>query len=489
MHGTLVRSVPAAFLILMAWALPGRPVSAAPVAFTHGVASGEISARGASLWTRVDGAASVKAEISADPDFLTGVRRKVALASEEHDFTVRVDVNGLDPATTYFYRFRTGARVSEAGRFRTAPGLFQPANVRFGWSSDFDGSRQPPINLFETLDRAREDDLDFFIYNGDNVYADNTPACGSDIECIRARYKRNREYAALRGLLASTGSYALWDDHEVTDDFAMEDVDPAQLTAGMQAFEEYFPTAPHRPQTGFFRTIRWGNDLELFILDERSYRSSEAADECQGDLLPTAPPEVRMLFGLPAEPPAGCLDEISHPTRTMLGERQKRLLRLQLMLSDATWKVIVNEVPMAELFGVPYDRWEGYAAERRELLEFIRDWHIANVVFLTGDLHANMIVDVRANTFADPTPIAKELIAGPVSEHTLFDELVGLLGSEDAANAFIGLATSVSSPDCFEPNAFGYGVIEIDSAARTLTVTLKNSSGAAMCSHVLEAGS
>ena len=196
-----------------------------------------------------------------------------------------------------------------------------------------------------------------------------------------------------------------------------------------------------------------------------------------------------MLAGLPAEPPAGCLDEISHPTRTMLGERQKRLLRLQLMLSDATWKVIVNEVPMAELFGVPYDRWEGYAAERRELLEFIRDWHIANVVFLTGDLHANMIVDVRAKTFSDPTPIAKELIAGPVSEHTLFEELVGLLGSEDAANAFIGLATSVAAPDCFEPNAFGYGVIEIDSAARRLTVTLKDSAGAAICSHVLEAES
>jgi phosphodiesterase/alkaline phosphatase D-like protein len=165
------------------------------------------------------------------------------------------------------------------------------------------------------------------------------------------------------------------------------------------------------------------------------------------------------------------------------------MLRLHLLLSDATWKVIVNAVPMAELFGLPYDRWEGYAAERRELLEFIRDWKVPNVVFLTGDLHANMVVDVRVDTFADPSPVAKELIAGPVAEHTLFEELVGVLGSEEAAIGFMGLVTSIAAPDCFEPNAYAYGAVEIDSATKLLTVTLKDGAGAAICSHTMEPAS
>ena len=476
----------AASAALILWAPPVLSGPATP-AFTHGVASGEITADGAVLWTRVEGAPSVKLEVSADPSFRQDVHRRTSHASAEADFTVRSEIQGLDPATLYYYRFRAGTAVSEAGTFRTAPRPFRPASVRFGWSSDFDGSPDPPINQFETLDRAREDGLDFFIYNGDNIYADNAPACGADITCIRGRYKHNREYAALRNLLASTGSYVLWDDHEVVDDFAIEDVDPAMLVAGMQAFQEYMPIADARPGVGFFRTVRWGKDLELFILDERSFRSSEAGPACQGDLLPTSPPDVRILAGLLPEPPAGCVEAIFDPSRTMLGERQKSLLRLHLLLSQATWKVIVNAVPMAELFGVPYDRWEGYADERREVLQFIRDWNIKNVVFLTGDLHANMIVDVRPNTFLDPTPVAKELIAGPVAEHTLFEELVGLLGSEEGANGFIGLVTSLSAPDCFEPNAYAYGVVDIDSATRRLTVTFKNSAGAAICSHVLEA--
>ena len=67
---------------------------------------------------------------------------------------------------------------------------------------------------------------------------------------------------------------------------------------------------------------------------------------------------------------------------------------------------------------------QGYAAERKEILDFLRDSGVRNVVFLTGDLHANVIVDVRQSVFTDPTPRAKEFIAGPVSEDTLFAELV-----------------------------------------------------------------
>ena len=468
---------------------PGQAAGDAPVAFTHGVASGDIRPHRVVLWTRVDRESHVSAEVSSDPNFHKGVRRGRGFASAAHDFTVKIDVDDLEAATLYSYRFRAGGSISETGTFKTPPRPEKSANVRFAWSSDFDGSPVPPINQFETLDRAREDGIDFFVYNGDNIYADNPPACGSDIECMRSKYKQDRGYSALHDLFAATGSYAIWDDHEVADNFAGATVDPALLVAGRQAFEEYMPIRDHRREVGFYRSFRWGKEVELFILDERSFRSAEADGACEGDLLPTAPSDIRQLAGLPADPPAGCLDAVSDPSRTMLGQEQKERFREALQESDATWKIVINEVAIAELFGLPYDRWEGYSAERTEILDFLRDSGVKNVVFLTGDLHANIIIDVRQSVFTDPTPHAKEFIVGPVAEHTLFEELVGLLGSEDAANGFIGLVNSLTTPDCFEANAYAYGLVEVDSATKQLTVTLKDGNGAAICSFTLQAQS
>jgi alkaline phosphatase D len=460
-----------------------------PVVFTHGVASGDIRPHRAIVWTRLDQAAPVTAEVSADPNFLVKVRSGHGRATALHDFTVKIEIEDLDPAMLYYFRFHAGGSVSETGTFKTPPRPEESANVRFAWSSDFDGSPVPPINQFETLDRAREDGIDFFVYNGDNIYADNPPACGSDIDCMRSKYKQNRGYSALHDLFAATGSYAIWDDHEVVDNFAGTTVDPALLAAGRQAFEEYLPIRDHRREVGFYRTFRWGKEVELFILDERSFRSAEADVACLGDLLPTAPPDVRVLVGLPADPPEGCLAAVGDPARTMLGHEQKERFREALRESDATWKIVINEVAIAELFGVPYDRWEGYAAERTEILNFLRDSGVQNVVFLTGDLHANIIIDVRQGVFTDPTPRAKEFIVGPVAEHTLFEELVGLLGSVDAANGFIGLVNSLTTPDCFEANAYAYGLVEVDSETKQLTITLKDGNGAAICSFTRQAQS
>jgi phosphodiesterase/alkaline phosphatase D-like protein len=251
----LVLVVPSAF----AAELKPKPMAVSgPVVFTHGVASGDLRPGRAILWTRVDRAATVRAEVSTDPSFHKGLRHVTTHAMPEHDFTVKVEIDRLDPATSYAYRFQSGASVSEVGSFRTPPAPHDSANVRFAWSSDFDGSPDPPINQFETLDRVREDGVDFFIHLGDTIYADNTPACGSDLDCIRGRYKQNRGYAALRNLMAATGSYAVWDDHEVVDDFAAETVDPAAIASGRKAFEEYMPIRDHTDHSGFYRTLSWG---------------------------------------------------------------------------------------------------------------------------------------------------------------------------------------------------------------------------------------
>src|SRR5438105_13865453 len=64
----------------------------------------------------------------------------------------------------------------------------------------------------------------------------------------------------------------------------------------------------------------------------------------------------------------------------------------------ATFKVIMNEVPIQQFFALPYDRWEGYAFERAKLLTFLKN-NVKNTIFLTTDDHANLVNDARFATF------------------------------------------------------------------------------------------
>ncbi|MFN3477446.1 MAG: alkaline phosphatase D family protein, partial [Candidatus Methylomirabilales bacterium] len=279
--------------------------------------------------------------------------------------------------------------------------------------------------------------------------------------------------------------YAMGDDHEVENDWDGETVDPMLMAAGLQAFQEYMPLRepsgwPHR----LFRIFRWGKEVELIILDERQYRSADAEPSCLlvsgiPDPAPTLPPLIRLLVGLPPLPPPGCLEALYDPTRTMLGALQKAFLKAALLFSSATFKFIINEVPITELFGLPYDRWEGYRAERDELLEVIRDHQIKNVVFLTTDLHANLVADVRLDTFQDRTPVAKEVIVGPIAQATLQQELEGVLGSD--ADTVVALLTLLIRPDCIELDAFAYGLVEVDATKNTATITLKDDGGEPFC--------
>ena len=123
---------------------------------------------------------------------------------------------------------------------------------------------------------------------------------------------------------------------------------------------------------------------------------------CGGDLAPTAPQAVRDAFsslapGLKNPVAPACLAAINDPSRTMLGARQFAAFTKAIKASTATWKVIVNEVPIQQFYALPYDRWEGYAAERERLLRFLQA-NVRNVVFLTTDTHANLVNEVRYKT-------------------------------------------------------------------------------------------
>ena len=104
--------------------------------FAHGVASGDPTPTRVIIWTRVtlpdrDPAGppganprgsrpAVRWVVATDPALTTVVASGTQTATAERDWTVKVDVTGLRPATTYYYGFRLGAQRSMTGRTRTS---------------------------------------------------------------------------------------------------------------------------------------------------------------------------------------------------------------------------------------------------------------------------------------------------------------------------------------------------------------------------------
>jgi phosphodiesterase/alkaline phosphatase D-like protein len=178
---------------------------------------------------------------------------------------------------------------------------------------------------------------------------------------------------------------------------------------------------------------------------------------------------------------AACLAAINDPTRTMLGTAQYGAFTQAIQASTATFKVVVNEVPIQQFYALPYDRWEGYAAERERLLHFLQA-NTRNVVFLTTDTHANLVNEIRYRTLGGPVEGSEmyEAVTGPVATNTFAKEIDGFLHSAGAAG-FIGSLFFKPPPptgvgmSCAAFDAYSYAEVTVTS--RTLTVAPKDAQG------------
>ena len=462
-------------LLILAALIPA-PAGAAASAFPQGVAS-HASSESAILWARVTRAGQVRFQVAKDRRFERIVEKGSAAAVAEEDFVVQPEVLGLRPRTKYFFRF-TFSGKSAGGSFRTLPDPTAASGFEFALTGDSDVLwKDPPVPQDEAmavLRRIKETNPDFFIYLGDTIYSDSETGAppALTLEEKWAKYRANRVPAA-KALMKSVSTWAQWDDHEFINDFdgaVLSQTDPALFTAGMNAFLDYFPV----PDGPTYRKIDVGSEADFFMLDERSFRT-QSADEADSpcrdesgalDLAPQLPTPFRQAFLGKGPTDPECLAHLADPARTMLGAVQKQWLKDGLAGSDATWKFIINEVTMSQLFALPYDRWEGYQAERTELLEFIRDEDIENVVFLTTDIHANWAAPLYRDIadYEDTKGIAYEVVSGPVQTCTLkceFDKVAG----EGATEDFFGGLKQVElvDLDCVNYNAFAYASVSVAS--------------------------
>lgn len=406
---------------------PGSPFSESVVLATdmlpQGIAVGDVTSHGALLWVRTDGPALVQVEwappsvwetISKMATVVAAVARTARLTTTaETDYTVSIPLEGLVPATRYRYHVLVGrageaknhieAKLAARGEFSSLPDASVSAPVTFAWSGDLGGQQRcrQGAGGYPIFDVMRRQPLDFFLFLGDTIYSDDTCPSppnepGADFKATtlaeyRTRHRYQRGAESLRQFLEMVPVYVIWDDHEVRNNFAGPFDE--QMPAGRQALREYWPIAsPSDDPNRLYRTVRYGADLEMFILDTRQYRSRNADQD--------------------------------GPAKTMLGAAQLKWLRDGLGKSTATWKVIATSVPLSVPkgggAGVPgNDGWAGgpdgtgFERERQVIVDVILSQKMKNVVFLAGDVHW-----VQANAY-DPNQDGvidfHEFVAGPLS--------------------------------------------------------------------------
>ena len=357
------------------------------------------------LWTRTTRPSALRWLVAADADLQTVVATGKAEARPQADQTVHVEVGGLDPATTYWYRFERDEEQSPVGRTRTAasPGPAAPgARLRLGVVS-CSSYRSGYFNAYRHLARRQ---LDLVVHLGDYIY-EGGPYSGRSGRAVRRvdpfrtastldHYRaRHRQYRTDPDLLALHGLHpvcAIWDDHDIAGSawtggasghFSRWHGDwPSRLAAATQAWREWVPlrSASGGDRREIFRTVPLGGLGDLFLLDTR----------LAGRDRPAAEGKRPVAF-------------VAHGDRSLLGERQWRWLESGLATSEAAWKIVANQVVMAPIaavglgpgFGRNPDQWDGYRAERQRLLGGAGQ-RGDQMVVLSGDLHSSWANELGA---------------------------------------------------------------------------------------------
>ena len=503
------RLLPVALLTLL---LVAAPSAYAARGFTSGVAAGEVTSKSAVMWGKAKKSGGYSLDVATNRRF-RNFKPHFVVAKKSRDNTVQLRVKRLKPNKRYWFRFvgNRGKR-SDVGTFMTAPKPSQSRTIKFGWSGDQDfnpepGQSKPFWNDGGVLRRMKAERNAFNVMLGDTIYSDSevpdrlNPIALS-VKQKWAKYKINLGSKALRALRGSAGFYSQWDDHEFVNDFS-----PAENSfdngvnvnghtlyrRGMKAFRDYAPVQ-WTSRSGLYRKFRWGKNLEVFFLDERSFRSANADEGgvCDNpqthspDLAPTLPQTTRNLFAavIPslAEPVSQqCLDRINSPDRTFLGERQLNRFLRDIRRSTARFKVIMNELPIQQYYSLPYDRWEGFEAARKEILGRLQT--VKNVIFLTTDVHATLINDARFQTLEQGGPQNSgifDVTVGPVATANFgleIDQATGRQGS----GALVDTAFFTPPPpggvgmQCSVVDQFSYGQVTVTKSR--LTVTPKDIDG------------
>jgi len=392
--------------------------------FYHGVASGDPLSDRVIIWTRVtpkwDREVNVKWKVSADSSFEKIIKSGVVTTSSIQDYTVKVDVVGLEPGSHYYYQFNALGANSIIGNTKTMPVgnvdslkfvLLTGTNIEHGY---FNGYAR-------VADRK---DLDAVIHTGDYFYEYGTGKYGSSsyepipgrtvipihellvLDDYRLRYSRYRLDKNLRKAHQKHPFIVVWDDHEIANDCYVDGAQNHQPeTEGdwekrkKAATTAYFEWMPIRPGK-VYRTIKCGDLAELTMLDERLEGRTKQLKKNNPDF--------------------------NNCDRALLGNNQYNWFMDNLKQSDENWKLVVSQVNMAH-WNVQHphikmpkikDKWTGYPCERDKVLRSIAENNLENIVILSGDNHSSAAFEItdgimdkyKKDDYLEYRPLAVEFV-------------------------------------------------------------------------------
>ncbi len=471
-------------------------------AIPFGVQSGDITNNRAIIWSRCDRAARMMVEYATTESFQNPQRVIGPAALENSDFTARVDLAELPAGQQIFYRVSfqdlIDRKVSSApvtGSFRTAPASRR--DVSFTWGGDVCGQGwgiNPDFGGMKIYESMRRLSPDFFIHSGDTIYADGvlqaevklddgsiwknivTPEKSKVAETLdefRGNHRYNLLDENLRRFNAEVPTLAQWDDHEVRNNwypgqllddpkYTVKSIDLLAARA-KRAFLDYLPLRfnPDDPER-VYRNYNYGPSLDVFMLDERSYRG------------PNSPNNQTTI----------------NDESQFMGSAQVQWLKARLASSRATWKVIASDMPIGiivkdgvrdgktnyEAFANGNGPALGRELELAELLRFIKQRKIKNVLWLTADVHyaAAHYYDPAKAQFTDFLPFW-EFVAGPLN--------AGTFGPGEMDDTFGPQVKFVGLPPGFKQNRSPlsglqfFGAVRIDSSTEMMTVSLHDIAG------------
>lgn len=314
------------------------------------------------------------------------------ITDQSRDYTVKFDVNGLTADTYYYYEFTGLGSKSVRGRTKTTPtgsvdslrfAIVSCANLEAGY-----------FNVYDVV--AERNDIDAVLMLGDYIYEYEEGGYGQNtnidrvfdpthetisLDDYRMRYSVYHMDRALQKLHQNYPWICVWDDHESANDSYTDGAENHNLGEGMwsnrklDAQKAYFEWLPIRSkgENNFeiYRKFDYGGLLDLFMVDTRLHgRNEQGVNE-------------------------------NDPNRTMLGNDQYQWLQNELGSSTSQWKVLGNQVVFAPItvFGIPInnDAWDGYPAERDNILGYVESNNIENFTVITGDVHTSWAFDLKRN--------------------------------------------------------------------------------------------
>lgn len=261
--------------------------------FYHGVASGDPLSDRVIIWTRVTpengSSVSVDWKICTDVNLTQVVNSGTVLTGEQQDFTVKIDVTGLQPGTTYYYGFSTLGRNSLTGRTKTAPS--DANNLKFAVVS-CSNFQHGYFSAYKYI--SERNDLNAVIHLGDYIYEYEAGEFSSDevnrphvpenemvsLDDYRVRHSLYKLDPDLRAVHQQHPFITVWDDHEFANDAFKDGAQNHQPdTEGPwderknNAWKSYFEWMPIRENSkspnSIYRKIQYGNLVDLIMLDTR----------------------------------------------------------------------------------------------------------------------------------------------------------------------------------------------------------------------------